>query len=272
MDKGIFIIIGIVIVVASLSYLYYKVEYPEVALIHIDGTIDSNLYQDIYDEVNKANESAKGFIFEINSPGGYVVPSERLANLIKSLHKPTVCLVDDAATSGAYWVATSCDYIVADKYSIVGSIGVTSSYLEFSDFMKKYGIDYVRIVSGEEKDMGSPYRKPTPQELEYMKNITMEIRDEFVKQVAINRGLNYSYVSNLSDGRIFTGKEALKLGLIDYIGDMDTAKGIMEKELNSSNIRIVEYGRNPIEELLMRDLANAIVEKLFSDYKIKIMT
>ncbi len=271
MDYGVFIVLGLIALVAFLTYEYYSIEYANVALIHIDGVIDSKMYDKVSDEISKANGS-DAFIFEINSPGGYVVPSERLANMIKSLHKPTVCVIDDIGTSGAYWIASACDKIVADKYSIVGSIGVTASYLEFSDFMKKYGISYVRVVSGSEKDMGSPYRKPTKQELDYMENITMEIRNEFVKQVAENRHLNYSYVSNLSDGRFFLGKDAKKYGLIDEFGDVNTAKNILKSELNVTHIKIKEYGKNPLEDLLLKDLSDEILKHLLLENKIKIMT
>ncbi len=273
MDKGIWVVLCFAVLIGIFGYLYYEVEYPKVALIKIEGTIDENTYEDFMKAVSKANSSVEGFIIEINSPGGYVVPTERIARKIKSIDKPTVCLVDDTAASGAYWIASACDYIIADNYSIVGSIGATASYLEFSDLMKKYGINYVRIVSGEEKDIGSSYRKPTKEEIEFMKNITLEIKKEFVSQVAENRNLSYDYVDNLSDGRFFLGKEAINYHLVDEIGDFDTAKEYMKVRLNATDLRVIEYGVNPLKELFLRELSSEIVSKLFeANNKIKIIT
>ena len=238
------------------------------ALIHINGEIESS--DQIVDDLQNANNNPniKGIIIEINSPGGYVVPSKRIAEEVKSIDKPTVCLLDDVAASGAYWIASSCDYIIADNFTIVGSIGASGSYLEFSDLMKKYGINYVRIVSGNEKDIGSPYIKPTKEELNQLQDMVNKIRDTFVKEVSANRNLSYSYVSNLSNGRVFLGEDAIKLKLVDKIGNMETAKEYIKNQTGVSQVRIKNYKHVNLMDILAsgfgKEVANYIIENSLS--------
>ena len=112
----------------------------------------------------KKDVRIKGVIFKINSPGGSVVGSKEIGNAIKKLGKPSVAVIREVGASGAYWVASSADVIIADELSITGSIGVISSYLQFSKIMEEYGITYERLVGGEHKDMGVPYKQLSKEE------------------------------------------------------------------------------------------------------------
>ena len=265
------VIIGYLIisslVVIGFLYIFSFGNY-NTALIHINGEIKSS--DQIVDDLKNANDnpSIKGIIIEINSPGGYVVPSKRIAEEVKSIDKPTVCILDDVAASGAYWVASSCDYIIADNFTIVGSIGASGSYLEFSDLMKKYGINYVRIVSGNEKDIGSPYIKPTKNETKQLQNMVDEIRDSFVKEVSQNRNLSYAYVSNISNGRVFLGEYAIKLKLIDKIGNMDDAKEYIKEKTGIRKIKIKDYKHINLMDILAsnvgKQIANDFIENSLS--------
>jgi len=157
-------------------------------------------------------------IFEINSPGGAVLPSKEIADAIRAAGAPTVAWVRDVAASGAYWAASACDRIVADHMSSVGSIGVISTHLEFSELMKKFGVGYEGFKSGEFKDMGVPFRKISEKERRAIKEHIDKIHDRFVASVAENRGLEKKQVEKLADGRIFLGDEAKSLGLVDRLG------------------------------------------------------
>ncbi|MBN2042433.1 MAG: signal peptide peptidase SppA [Candidatus Aenigmarchaeota archaeon] len=211
-----------------------------IAVIKIQGVITSSPSllsetvspDDIYGMIQKVEESPyyRAVVFEINSPGGSVVASREMAGYVKAMEKPTVCWLSDVAASGAYWVASSCDVIVSDPLSITGSIGATASYLEFSKLFDKYGVTYESITSGENKDMGSPFRNMTSDERENMEYIVNETFRYFLGEVVKNRNLTEAQVDQISSGGIFLGKDAIELGLVDRIGSFQEAKS-MAKEI-----------------------------------------
>src|SRR3989344_139732 len=104
--------------------------------------------ENILDNIKKArsDSSVKAIIFEINSPGGTVVASKEIADAVKNLKKPNIALIREVGASGAYWVASASDKIVASPMSITGSIGVISSYSEFSKLFDKYGVTYQQLT------------------------------------------------------------------------------------------------------------------------------
>ncbi len=238
-----------------------------VALIKIKGEIvpEPDLFVDvassdkIISEIKDANSNPeiKALLVEINSPGGSVVATKEIANALKSVNKTKVCWLRDIAASGAYWIASTCDYIVADEFTITGSIGVTASYLEFSGLFEKYGINYVRLVSGEEKDIGTPFREPTQKELKDLKSIIDEMHIAFINEIAQNRNLSVDYVSEIADGSIFTGKQAKELGLVDILGSRSEALQIIKQDANLTEIEILEYE----EKFSFGDLLSGFLSK-----------
>ena len=245
-----------------------------VALIKINGEIGSggNLFSSgavsdkIIAEIKDANSNpyVKALLVEINSPGGSVVATKEIASALKSVNKTKVCWLRDTAASGAYWIASECNYIVADNFTITGSIGVTGSYIEFSGLFEKYGINYVRLVSGEEKDIGSPYRKPTQKEIESLQAILDEIHSAFVKEIAHNRNLTINDVEKIADGSVFTGEHAKELGLIDKIGGKDDALNIIKENTNLTEIHLIE----PKEKVSFLDLVSGFMSKEMLNYMI----
>jgi protease-4 len=182
-----------------------------------------------------------GIILEIDSPGGDAYATKKIAEKLEKLKEkiPIVTCVDQVAASGAYWLASTANYIVADEFSVVGSIGVYASYLEFTGLIDKLGIKYNRIVFGKYKDLGSPFKNLTKEEKELLKRKISYIYEYFVKEVAKNRHLNYSYVKNkIATGEFFLGYEGKKLGLVDEFGDIETCKEVMAKYLNTSKDNI----------------------------------
>ena len=136
-------------------------------------------------------------------------------------------------------MASSTDKIIASPMSITGSIGVIGSYLEFSGLFEKYGIGYERIVSGEKKDIGTPYRDLTPEEKTLMENKLKIVHEYFIKQVAINRHMEIDDVRKIATGEFYLGSEAKELGLIDEFGNRETAIELMKKELNNTEIKVI---------------------------------
>ncbi|HDD46182.1 MAG TPA: signal peptide peptidase SppA [Candidatus Aenigmarchaeota archaeon] len=243
-------IIGIIAtcIIIFLNIITFSME--KIAVIDISGVIASRplLFEDtttpddimpLLERVNK-DFTIKGVLFRINSPGGSVVPSRAIARMVKDVKKPKVCWLDDIATSGAYWIASGCDKIIADPLTITGSIGVSASYLEFSRLFEKYGIKYERIVSGEKKDIGSPYRNITTEERMKMEYIVREIFNYFLSDIARNRHLSAEQVEKIKDGSIFLGKDALEIGLVDMVGSYEDAKEVARDISNAHAASFIE--------------------------------
>ncbi len=177
------------------------------------------------------NPNIKAIIFEINSPGGTAVASDEIANEIKKINKTTVAWIREIGTSGAYWIASSTDMIVANRMSITGSIGVIASYLEFSGFLTDHNVSYERLVSGQYKDIGSPFKELTPREKVLFQKSIDKIHDFFVEEVAANRNLKKKDVEKIATGLFYIGVEAKELGLVDTLGGRDEAIEYIEDEL-----------------------------------------
>jgi len=215
-----------------------------VAVIEISGTIlaeeDANFLFDSVassDELRKfirraeRNDKIKAIIFKINSPGGSAVASEEIANEIKKTNKTTVSWIREIGTSGAYWIASSTDHIVANRMSITGSIGVIASYLGFSGFLSDHNITYERLVSGNLKDIGSPFKEMTPEEKILFQKSLDDIHDYFIEEVAENRNLKKKDVEKIATGAFYLGAEAKKLGLVDELGGREEVIAYIEEQI-----------------------------------------
>ncbi|HIH26372.1 signal peptide peptidase SppA [Candidatus Woesearchaeota archaeon] len=252
---GIFAVVIIILyIVAGLGSKLFNVQDYEdkILVIPINGVItlekSSGIYglggqstETVLEDIKTAgkDKTVKGIILEINSPGGAVVASQEIADAVKSINKTKYAVIREVGASGGYWVASSTDKIIASPMSITGSIGVIGSYLEFSGLFEKYGIGYERIVSGEKKDIGTPYRDLTPEEKTLMENKLKIVHEYFIKQVAINRHMEIDDVRKIATGEFYLGSEAKELGLIDEFGNRETAIELMKKELNNTEIKVI---------------------------------
>jgi protease-4 len=195
---------------------------------------DSASSTDIVELIEKAaeNDDVEAILVEINSPGGTGVASYEIAAALQESNKTTVAWIREVGASGAYWIASACNHVVANPMTITGSIGVIGSYVEFGGTLNKYNASYRRLVSGEYKDMGSPLRSMTSDEEELMQEALDMMREMFVSGVATNRGLDKDAVDSVADGRIYLGAQALELGLVDELGGKKEAVSWIEKELD----------------------------------------
>ncbi len=226
----------------------------QVVIIPITGAISSDTSSSfltgnqadsrkIVDFIEKAdkNPNIKAIVLEINSPGGTVVASEEIARAVKNTRKPTIAWIRDVGASGAYWVASASDVIVADPLSVTGSIGVIGSYLEYSGLMEKYGVTYEQLISGKYKDTGSPYKPLTDEEKDLLQQKLDIIHQYFIEDVAKNRNLTIDKVENISTGIFYLGKEAKDLGLVDQLGGKEEVINILKEKLEVKDINFVEY-------------------------------
>ena len=187
----------------------------------------------------KENKNIKAVILEINSPGGTVVSSKEIADAVKNLNKPSVAWIREVGASGAYWIASSANKVVADELSITGSIGVISSYLEFSQLMEKYGVTYQRVVSGQYKDLGTPYKELSQDERNLLQNKINKVDQAFLRDVKQNR--NLTNTKEIETGVFLLGTEAKDLGLVDVLGNRDVAIELAKNLSNLKEAKIVEF-------------------------------
>ena len=224
-----------------------------VAMIDISGPIitgkdTSYLFEDVTSSddvtklVRKANENdnIKAIVFVINSPGGSAVASDEIAAEIKKVNKTTVAWVREIGTSGAYWIASSTNHVIANRMSITGSIGVIASYLEFAGFIQEHNVTYERLVSGKYKDLGSPFKELTAEERAVFQKSLDRIHNYFVDEVAKNRKLNKKDVDKMATGAFYLGDEAKDLGLVDELGSRDEVISYLEKKLGQK-VEFVKY-------------------------------
>ncbi len=222
-----------------------------IAIIPIDGVITTGSAAfgetgvasgDVVQWIHEAEEDdhIKAVIFRINSPGGTPVATEEIASEINGMIKPSVAVIREMGASGAYWAASATDKIFASRLSMVGSIGVLASYLEFAGTLERYNATYQSLTAGEFKETGSPFKHLTRKEEDLFQGQLDKIHDVFIKAVAENRGLPEDKVRKIATGWVYLGSEALELGLIDKIGTEEDAIASLEESLNIT-AEIVEF-------------------------------
>jgi protease-4 len=207
----------------------------KVAIIPIDGEILGS--RDAIDALHRYahNSSVKAIIMRINSPGGAIAPSQEIYEEIRNVRarsgKPIIASLDSVAASGGYYIASACDRIVANPGSITGSIGVILQWMETKDLLAWAKLKPETITSGPMKAAGSPYQDLTDAQRAYFQDIVTQLHSQFVRAVAAGRKgkLTEAEVGKIADGRVFTGEQALRLKLVDELGNLDDAINVAGK-------------------------------------------
>lgn len=172
------------------------------------------------------DDHVKGVLIRMNTPGGTVSTSQEIMDAViavKTAGKPIYASMSDLSASGGYYVACACDKIFAQPGTITGSIGVIMNLMNFKTLGDKVGINAVVIKSGPFKDIASPYRQMTDDERNILQSIISDSYDQFVTAVAKGRRMKVEDVKRLADGRIYSGRQAKKNGLVDELGGYDDA-------------------------------------------------
>jgi protease-4 len=213
---------------------------PQIGVLKIKGVIvDAEEYLMSLRKLAR-NRNVKAIVVRINSPGGSVGAAQEIYEELKKIRKikPVIVSMGSVAASGGYYVALGGKEIFALPGTITGSIGVILQIPNLQKLLKKLGIETETIKSGAYKDTGSFYRPLTSKERKYLKKKVEIIHQQFMKTISKERKISLEKVKTIADGRIFTGEEALKLGLIDKIGNfwdaVDEAKrlaGVKEAKL-----------------------------------------
>ncbi len=251
----------------------------KIALVNIEGTISSSLasnsWSDDFDLENflatiekiQKDDKVKAVIIRINSPGGTVAASQDAYDAILRLRekKPVVASMGDVAASGGYYTASAADYIIAQKGTMTGSIGVIFNFVDVAGLAEKLGVTSNVIKSGKYKDAGSMYRKMTSDEEALFQASISDAYEQFVEAIItarIERSNNYKEeirplseetLRKYADGRVFLGEEAYELGFVDKLGSQYDAQILASKLAGSEKtLPIVPYGRTTsLKSLLM---------------------
>ena len=196
-----------------------------IGVVEVTGPIISSkkIIKDI--QGFKDDDTIKAIILRVDSPGGGIGPSQEIyRELLKTRDAKTVIAsMGSVAASGGYYIACAPHGIVANSGTITGSIGVIMEYANLEQIAKKIGISPVVIKSGEYKDMGSPTRELKESEKQLFQNLVDELHAQFVSDAAAARNMETDAMAKLADGRVYTGQTAMKLKLVDRIGNMDDA-------------------------------------------------
>lgn len=178
----------------------------------------------IMEQLRQAAEdpSIKAVVLRLNTPGGTSAASQEIAlevDRLRAAGKKVVVSMGDVAASGGYWIASRCDRIVANPGSITGSIGVIMETTDMQELYRKIGLEPQVFKSGPHKDMGSSTRDITPNEQAIFQDMVDDIYGQFVDTVSQGRGMDREQVLELADGRVFTGSQAVQVGLVDELGN-----------------------------------------------------
>ncbi len=210
---------------AGLTDLVVEPGDGQVGVVEIQGVITES--KDILNLIKRfrENDDIKSIVIRIDSPGGVIGPSQEIYREIRKTisEKTIIASMGSIAASGGYYIAAATNGIVANPGTITGSIGVIMAYTNFRAVLDKIGMVPVVIKSGPFKDMGSPTKEMSKEEKEVLQAFVDQAHRQFVTAIAEGRNMDIERVKSLADGRIYTGEEAVKQGLVDRLGNFEDA-------------------------------------------------
>jgi protease-4 len=218
----------------------------------------------------RLDDKVKAIVLRVNSPGGSALASDVIwrETILAKKAKPFVVSMGSLAASGGYYIAAGADSIFAAPNTITGSIGVFGLIPSFDKFMKnKIGITFDRVVTGPYADAMNGLRPMTADEEQIIQGMVNRIYEEFVQVVAKGRSLPVDSIHAMAQGRVYTGEQALKLGLVDRMGDLDDAIACAARmaKLKDYKLRELPDQENPIEKALegfMSARSQSVVQEL----------
>ncbi len=206
------------------------------------GSISPKLVRDYLRET-ESDGGVKAIVLRIDSPGGSAGASQEIASEIRHFKettgKPVVISMGDIAASGGYYISTYADKIVANPSTLTGSIGVITDFIYIEGLLEKLGLELEIVKTGRHKDMG--IWPLTDEQRKIMQDITDDLYEQFVAAVAQGRGLPAEQVRELATGQLYTGNQALSLGLVDELGGLDKAVEVAASLAGISFPEIEEY-------------------------------
>ncbi|OGJ88162.1 MAG: hypothetical protein A2268_04905 [Candidatus Raymondbacteria bacterium RifOxyA12_full_50_37] len=229
---GIVTVLGIYSYMSKDSVVDGMLASDRIAVIRVDNIIIAS--ETTVDRLEKlrTDASVKAIVLRLNSPGGGVAASQEIYEAVKNCKaegKRIVVSMGSVAASGAYYIACAADTIVANPGTITGSIGVIFQFPYVKDLFDKIGVSFEVVKSGRYKDAGSAHRKITPEERRLFQGLIDDTWMQFVEAVVQGRRMPADSVKAIADGRIFTGRQAREIGLVDVLGTFEDAKSLAKK-------------------------------------------
>lgn len=232
--------------------------------------LNTEIFDKVADDVNQKFEramndpKAAGVFFEINSPGGMVVPSQEIYDEVIKVKakKPVVAYVRSLDASGAFYSSIPSTKIVANRGSLIGSLGVVMQSFETTQLVKFLKLKPVTLKTGALKDAGSPLRPMTSQDKKYLEGLIGSMRSQFAADVKKARNLDDKTMDYLSDARVVLAPEALKLKIIDKVGSRDDAVSeLVTLSKSDKNTKVYYYGeKKTFAAILSQKMANGFSE------------
>lgn len=243
-------------------------ESEKIAVLSYEGAIgDGPVYESfmkILEDV-RDDDSVKGVIMKVNSPGGAVYNSEQVHNKIKQIQDekkiPFYTVMETMAASGGYYISAPTDRIYASNETLTGSIGVIMSSMSFEGLFEKYGIKQQNITTGKMKDAGSIGRDMDKDEKKYFEDLINSSFDRFVKVVSQGRSMKEDEVRKLADGRVYDGAQAKENGLVDKIGNFEIALKDMKEEYKLDDPQVYEYSSEMNSFAKLFSKAETLIDK-----------
>ena len=249
----------------------------EVAVIYASGQIfdgkgeeEANVYSENLSKIirkAREDENVKAVVLRVNSPGGSAVASAiigRELDLTKEV-KPVIVSMGNYAASGGYWISAKGDYIFADPTTLTGSIGVFGTFPNAQGFLNnKIGLTFDVAKTNENADFGNFTQPLTEFQYAKLQEMVVKTYDDFTKRVAEGRGLRQTYIDSIGQGRVWAGADALGLGLVDQLGDMEDAIAYAVQKANLGNdYKVTEWPKQKdFFERLMESMNNSGSDQL----------
>lgn len=227
----------------------------EGAIVDADSQTDvsSKRYSKIFDDILKDN-NVKAVVLRVNSPGGSALASEKLWRKLMLIKErmPLIVSMGNVAASGGYYLAAAGDTILAEKNTITGSIGVFGLMFNVSELTKSIGVNVEKVKTNEMSDFPSFDRKLKPHEKERIKTGIKTVYGTFIERVQLGRNLSKQDVEKLAEGRVWTGNQALEIGLVDSLGGLEEAIAIAVNSAHLSDYKVVHLPKEqtPLEAIV----------------------
>jgi len=236
----------------------------KVGIVKIEGVLGMDVNTSaIIEQIKqyRKDSSIKAMVLRVNSPGGAVAPAQEIYAELKKFRekKSIVASMGTLAASGGYYVSIAANKIVANPGTMTGSIGVIMEIPNVEGLMGKIGIKNEIIKSGRNKDMASMFRSMTKEERGLLQALLDDVHDQFIEAVAEGRNMDVADVRKIADGRVFTGRQAVKLGLVDELGTLEDAiliaarfggiEGEPEVVYKKSHFSFIDLLRGDINEM-----------------------
>ncbi len=234
-----YFLLGLAILFAFSTYMSGSLKVGDdlagekLAIVEVSGFIGDS--RDVVRQIRnfREDDSVRGIIIRIDSPGGAVAPSQEIySEVLRSRpNKPIYASMGSVAASGGYYIAAAAERVFANPGSLTGSIGVIMAFSNVEGLMEKVGVKPEVIKAGKYKDTGSPARAMSKKERQYLTRVVDDVHQQFMEAVTKGRKISPEQTRKISDGRIFTGRQALAMNMVDELGGLEDVIASLGKRL-----------------------------------------